>query len=48
VITERAMELIKKHQAHGCDAMDRGGHDVDWRSDKAVAFCAVGAIKRAS
>jgi len=47
-IIERAIELMKKGWIQGYEAVDEEGRDVPPQSDKARAFCAVGAIRRAS
>jgi hypothetical protein len=48
IAMERAIELVEAGWAQGFWAADKNGARIDWTSQDAVAFCAVGAILRAT
>jgi hypothetical protein len=48
MVMERAIELVESGWTKGLWAQDRNGKPRDWDSGEAVAFCAVGAIMRAT
>jgi hypothetical protein len=49
-VIERAREMISRHEQwrRAAYAMDANGERVDWCAKQAVAFCAVGALRRAA
>ena len=49
-VIERARGLISRHEQWRTMvyAMDANGRRVDWCAKQAVAFCAVGALRRAA
>lgn len=47
-IIGRAVQLLKRRHARDCQARDRAGNQVDWFSERAAAYCAIGAIRRAA
>ena len=48
MVMERAIKLVDAGWIQGCWARDANGRCVDWGAEDAVAFCAVGAIMRAT
>jgi hypothetical protein len=48
MVMERAIELVESGWANGVWALNAKGEPCDWESRDAVAFCAVGAIMRAT
>jgi hypothetical protein len=49
-VIERARALISRHEQwrRAAYAVDANGDRVDWCAKQAVAFCAVGALRRAA
>jgi hypothetical protein len=48
MVIERAIELVESGWAKDVWTLDAEGQPCDWESRDAVAFCAVGAIMRAT
>jgi hypothetical protein len=48
MVMERAIKLVEAGWTQGSWAQDRNGNRVDWDTEEAVSFCAVGAIMRAT
>ncbi len=48
MVVERAIELVKSGWAKGVWALNQEGEPRDWDSPDAIAFCAVGALMRAT
>jgi hypothetical protein len=48
MVMERAIKLVESGWMQGSWAQDRNGARVNWDAKEAVAFCAVGAIMRAT
>src|SRR5689334_11516028 len=48
MVLERAIKLVESGWTQGTWARKKDGQPCDWDSDAAIAFCAVGALLRAT